>query len=95
MEYDTLPHPGDTPAPWRQPLAPAFAACSCRTMTPRHPAFFGYGSLVNRATHGHAPAAPARALTSAVDALAALAAASAAGRTSMISSAPGRGLAVR
>ncbi|WP_413852704.1 gamma-glutamylcyclotransferase family protein [Albidovulum sp.] len=29
-------------------------------MTPRHPAFFGYGSLVNRATHGHAPAAPAR-----------------------------------
>lgn len=29
-------------------------------MTPRHPAFFGYGSLVNRATHGHAPTAPAR-----------------------------------
>lgn len=28
-------------------------------MTPGHPAFFGYGSLVNRATHGHAPAAPA------------------------------------
>ncbi len=29
-------------------------------MTFRHPAFFGYGSLVNRATHDHAPAAPAR-----------------------------------
>jgi hypothetical protein len=26
----------------------------------RHPAFFGYGSLVNRATHGYAPATPAR-----------------------------------
>lgn len=26
----------------------------------RHPAFFGYGSLVNRATHDHAPAQPAR-----------------------------------
>ncbi|MCV2868476.1 gamma-glutamylcyclotransferase [Defluviimonas sp. WL0002] len=24
----------------------------------RHPAFFGYGSLVNRATHDHAPSAP-------------------------------------
>ncbi|MCB2110462.1 MAG: gamma-glutamylcyclotransferase [Defluviimonas sp.] len=29
-------------------------------MTPRHPAFFGYGSLVNRATHGYAPATPVR-----------------------------------
>lgn len=29
-------------------------------MTDRHPAFFGYGSLVNRATHDHAPATPAR-----------------------------------
>jgi len=28
-------------------------------MTDRHPAFFGYGSLVNRATHDHAPATPA------------------------------------
>lgn len=28
-------------------------------MTSGHPAFFGYGSLVNRATHDHAPAAPA------------------------------------
>jgi len=27
---------------------------------PSHPAFFGYGSLVNRATHDHAPAALAR-----------------------------------
>ncbi len=27
---------------------------------PRHPAFFGYGSLVNRATHDYAPGAPAR-----------------------------------
>lgn len=26
----------------------------------QHPAFFGYGSLVNRATHDHAPAVPAR-----------------------------------
>jgi hypothetical protein len=26
----------------------------------RHPAFFGYGSLVNRATHDHAPGEPAR-----------------------------------
>lgn len=26
----------------------------------RHPAFFGYGSLVNRATHDHSPAVPAR-----------------------------------
>jgi hypothetical protein len=29
-------------------------------MTDRHPAFFGYGSLVNRATHDYALAAPAR-----------------------------------
>lgn len=28
--------------------------------TDRHPAFFGYGSLVNRATHDCAPAEPAR-----------------------------------
>lgn len=27
---------------------------------PRHPAFFGYGSLVNRATHDFAPGEPAR-----------------------------------
>lgn len=26
----------------------------------KHPAFFGYGSLVNRATHDYAPATPAR-----------------------------------
>ncbi|MCB2116245.1 MAG: gamma-glutamylcyclotransferase [Rhodobacteraceae bacterium] len=29
-------------------------------MSDRHPAFFGYGSLVNRATHDNAPATPAR-----------------------------------
>lgn len=28
--------------------------------TDRHPAFFGYGSLVNRATHDYAPGEPAR-----------------------------------
>lgn len=29
-------------------------------MTNRNPAFFGYGSLVNRATHGYAKSAPSR-----------------------------------
>lgn len=29
-------------------------------MTDRHPAFFGYGSLVNRATHAYVQATPAR-----------------------------------
>ncbi|WP_306418084.1 gamma-glutamylcyclotransferase family protein [Albidovulum aquaemixtae] len=32
---------------------------TCRMADPRHPAFFGYGSLVNRATHDYAPGEPA------------------------------------
>ncbi len=56
MEYDTLPRPGDRIVPLRI-LPPAVLVAP---MTLRHPAFFGYGSLVNRATHGHVPAAPVR-----------------------------------
>ena len=53
MGYDTSAQVTDT-------LAPPRPAGSYRAMTDRHPAFFGYGSLVNRATHDYAPATPAR-----------------------------------
>lgn len=53
MEYGTY---RDTASP----LARRRAARSYPIMTHRHPAFFGYGSLVNRATHDYARAAPAR-----------------------------------
>lgn len=61
---------GGARAFWREPthpwrfatgLAPAAGAGQNWRMAPaRHPAFFGYGSLVNRATHDHDLGEPAR-----------------------------------
>lgn len=42
------------------PLAPPAGPGDESGMSIRHPAFFGYGSLVNRATHDYAPGEPAR-----------------------------------